>query len=103
MRADTHQQRALQLEHAIAVLGDPAVDPDTSITLIESYWGAAFHWVAHGCQQKHGRHKENHTRLAQYLCDLGEPTIGAYWDNMESTRQGAMYAYNTALEDVTRA
>jgi hypothetical protein len=52
MRPDAHRQRALQLEHAIAVLGDPAVDPDISISLIESYWGA------YGCLQKHGRHKE---------------------------------------------
>jgi hypothetical protein len=37
MRADGHQQRALQLEHAIGLLGDPAVDPDIGPSLIENY------------------------------------------------------------------
>jgi hypothetical protein len=64
MRADAHEQHARQLEHANDVLSDPAADPDISISLIENYWGAAFHWIAFGCQQKHGKHKENHSGLA---------------------------------------
>ena len=100
MRADAHQQRAQQLEHSAAALGDPATDPDQAPGLIEMYWGAAFHWIAYGCQQKHGKHKENHTQLARYLRDLGEPTIAAAWDRLEGRRQGAMYAYLTAPTDV---
>jgi hypothetical protein len=46
MRADAHQQRALRLEHALTLLGDPAADPDIVPTVVESYWGAAFHWIA---------------------------------------------------------
>ena len=103
MRADAHQQRAQQFEHAIAALGDPSADPDLGPTLIENYWAAAFHWIAFGCQAKHGRHKENHTQLARYLRDNGEPAIGDAWDRMELTRQGAMYAYGTAPEDVAEA
>ena len=48
MRPDAHQQRAQQLEHAIAVLGDPATDPDIAPSVIENYWAAAFHWIAFG-------------------------------------------------------
>jgi hypothetical protein len=103
MRVDAHEQRALQLEHAIALLGDPAADPDIIPSLIENYWGAAFHWIAFGCQRKHGQHKENHTQLGRYLRDLGEPTIGVAWDRLENKRQGAIYAYTTALDDASQA
>jgi hypothetical protein len=103
MRLDAHQQRAEQLEHALTALGDPTVDPDMAPGIIEMYWGAGFHWIAYGCEQKHGKHKENHSHLARYLKDLGEPAIGAAWDRLESTRQGAMYAYHAAPDDVARA
>ncbi len=53
MRADAHQQRALQLEHAMRILGDATADPDIVPSLIENYWGAAFHWIASGCQRKY--------------------------------------------------
>ena len=86
MRADAHQQRALQLEHALDVLGDPAKDLDIVPAVVENYWGAAFHWIAFACQQKHGQHKENHTQLAKYLRDLGEPTIA---DRVGPPRTGA--------------
>jgi hypothetical protein len=103
MRADAHQQRAEQLEHACTALGDPTVDPDMGPGIIEMYWGAAFHWIAYGCQRKHGKHKESHSQLARYLKDLGEPAIGATWDRLESARQDAMYAYRAAPDDVERA
>ncbi len=37
MRADAHEQRARQLEHAITILGDPSADPDIVPSLIENY------------------------------------------------------------------
>jgi hypothetical protein len=103
MRADGHEQHALQLEHALTLLGDPAIDPDIAISLIEHYWAAAFHWVAYGCQQKHGKHKENHTQLGRYMDELGEPDIAVRWNRLERARQGAMYAYSTALADIDQA
>jgi hypothetical protein len=102
MRADGHEQHALQLEHAITVLGDPAADPDIALSLIENYWAAGFHWIAYGCQQKHGHHKENSSQLSRYLRDLDQPTIGAVWDRLEN-RQGSMFAYHTVLDDVQQA
>jgi hypothetical protein len=103
MRVDAHQQRAQQLEHSIGTLGDPTADPDQAPGIIELYWGAAFHWIAYGCQTKHGKHKENHTQLGRYLRDLGESTVGDAWDRLELKRQGAMYAYTATPEQAAKA
>jgi hypothetical protein len=103
MRTDAHQERALQLEHTIGAVGDPNADPDHAPGLIELYWGAAFHWIALGCQQKHGKHKENHAQLGRYLRDLGESAIGDEWDRLELKRQGAMYAYTANPEQASNA
>jgi hypothetical protein len=54
MKLDGHQAKALRIERAIGKLGDPATTPDDRGLLIESYWGAAFHWTADGCKCKHG-------------------------------------------------
>jgi hypothetical protein len=102
MRADGHEQYALQLEHAITALGDSAADRNIALHLVEYYWAAGFHWIAYGCQQKHGHHKENATQLSRYLHDLDEPTIGAVWDRLEN-RQGSLLAYQAALDDVQQA
>jgi hypothetical protein len=103
MRLDGHEQHALEIEHAISLLGDPAADPKVTISLMENYWAASFHWVAVGCQKRHGKHKENHTQLAKYLRDLGESDAATHWDNREGSRQGAMYAYQYTLADAQRA
>jgi hypothetical protein len=99
VKVDAHEKRALQLEHAIAVLGDPTADPDIVPSLIENYWAAAFHWIAVGCQRKHGQHKENHTQLGRYLRDLAETAIATHWDALERARQGALYAYSASPGD----
>jgi hypothetical protein len=43
------------------------------------------------------------TQLGRYLRDLGEPAIADLWDQLERTRQGAMYAYLTTLADALQA
>jgi hypothetical protein len=103
MRAEDHERRALQLEHANSVLGDPATDPDLIPTVIENFWGAAFHWIAYGRQHQHGQHKENHTQLSRYLRDLNEPSIASHWDSLEHSRQGAMYGHAANVPDVQQA
>jgi predicted nucleotidyltransferase len=67
MRADAHEQRAQQLEHAISKLGDPATDPNLNPGIIELYWGSAFHWIAFGCQAKYGKHAAAVTDILQSL------------------------------------
>src|SRR5262245_53860597 len=103
MLADAHQQAALDIERSIDDLGDPAAKPWNARALIELYWSAAFHWVACGAQRKHGKHKGNHTKLTQYLNDLGEPGIGHNWEAMENGRRGGLYGHHTTLTDVLNA
>jgi hypothetical protein len=95
MLADAHRQAALDLEQSISDMGDPAVKPYLARSAIELYWLAAFHWTAYGCQLKHGKHKENHTKLAQYLRDVGEPAVADWWDRLEETRRGGAYGHQT--------
>ena len=75
MLADAHQKAAEDIERTIALLGDPAANPYIGRGLIELYWGAAFHWMAAGCQRKHAKHKENHTKLGRFLRDQGEAAL----------------------------
>ena len=75
MLGDDHRTAAEEIERTLSDMGDPATKPYIGRTVIESYWGAAFHWIAYGCQRKHGKHKENHTHLVTYLRDLGETTL----------------------------
>lgn len=103
MLADAHHQAALDMEQSITELGDPAAKPWNTRAIIELYWAAAFHWIAYGCQVKHGKHKENHTKLAQYLNDLGESTIGRSWEAIENGRRGGLYGHHTTLTDVVSA
>ena len=103
MLADAHRQAALDLERSVAALGDPAVNPWNARAIIALCWDAAFHWVAYGCQVKHGKHKENHTKLVQYLNDLGEPTIGRSWEALENARRGGMYGHHATPPDVSNA
>src|SRR5262249_16869064 len=103
MRADGHQRRAEQFEHSIDVLGNPDADPDLAPSLIEFYWAATFHWIAYGCQAKHGKYKEHETQLGQYLRDVGELAVGETWDRFETVRWDAMFASRTHFELVARA
>lgn len=84
-------------------MGDPVVKPYVARAAIELYWLAAFHWTAYGCQAKRGKHKENHTKLAQYLRDIGEPVIGGFWDTLENRRRGGAYGHHTSLVDINEA
>lgn len=77
MLAEAHQQAALDIEHLIADAGDPVSKPYIRRGVIEMYWGSAFHWLAYGAQQKHGKHKGNHTHLVSYPRDIGEPEMAS--------------------------
>ncbi len=103
MLADAHRQAALDLEQSISDMGDPAAKPYLTRAAIELYWAAAFHWIAYGCQTKHGKHKENHTKLGRYLRDVGEPGVGGLWDTLETRRQGGLYGHQTAPPNVDEA
>jgi hypothetical protein len=103
MLGDAHRQAATDIEQAVTRIGDPAANPAFIRALIELYWGAAFHWIAYGCQQKHGKHKENHTHLAKYLRDLGESSVGKQWEALDQRRAGGWYGSHTSLAEVEEA
>jgi len=100
MLVDAHRQAALDMEQTIAALGDPAAQPYISRLLIEAYWGASFHWIAVGCQERHGKHKENHTQLAKFLRDQGDAPIAAIWDRLDERRRAGWYGHQTGLTDI---
>jgi len=98
-----HQQRALDIEGAIQILGDPAAKPSICPVLIESYWGAAFHWIVVGCMRKHAWHTDSHGGLSKRLTQLGEPTVAAAWDRLETLRTGGWYTYQAGVNQVAEA
>lgn len=103
MLADAHRQAAEDIEHAISDMGDPASKPYLGRSIIELYWGAAFHWVAYGCQQKHDKHKENHTKLGKFLRDIGEDTVSHWWDTLDEQRRGGWYGHQNTPTNIQQA
>jgi hypothetical protein len=103
MLAVDHRAAAEDIEMVLPDLERSAAGPRANRMLIEGYWGATFHWIAFGCQQKHRKHKENHSKLFTYLRDIGEPAIGEKWQGLEQIRSGGWYGYHAAADDVLEA
>jgi hypothetical protein len=92
MLADAHRQAAGDIEATIARV---QADPRAARVVIESCWGAAFHWIAFGTQQKHGQHQESHTRLGRALRGYGESVTADRWQALDRVRQGGWYGGQT--------
>ncbi len=90
MLAGNHRKAAEGIEKSIVIL-QPSLDSGVARVIIESAWGAAFHWVAFGCETKYQQHQNNHTRLGRFLRDLGEKTIAERWETLDRARQGGWY------------
>lgn len=103
MNANDHRAAAEDIERANVDLGDPAAKPYIRRTMIENYFGSAFHWIAYGTATKHGQHKENHSRLRSYLNGLGEPRVAQDWQTLESLRNGGWYGHQNDLSRVEAA
>ena len=66
--------------------------------------GAAFHWIAYACQQKHGKHKDKHQGLVSYLRDdIAEPVIADRWRALEDLRNAGWYGNSPPETSVQRA
>ncbi len=85
MLADAHRQAAEDIERGIMAL---QATPNQGRLLVEAAWGASFHYIAHGCQVKHGQHHESHAHLGSYLNSLGEPDAAQWWAQIDRLRQG---------------
>lgn len=101
MQAPAHRQAAEDIEADIAMLQP---QPRASRLTIEGCWGAAFHWIAYGCETKDGQHRETHIRLGAHLRNtLGEPTVANWWEELERLRQGGWYGGHFDAASIQRA
>ena len=100
MLAPAHRTRAEDIEATIAVI---QANPQAASMVIEGCWGAAFHWIAYGTQQKHGKHQESHARLAMFARTLGELDVADWWTLLDQVRQGGFYGSHADAAACQRA
>lgn len=100
MLAEAHRQAAEDIELTIMPL---LPFSHAARVVIEGAWGAAFHWIAYGCQTKHQSHQESHARLGTFLRRQGEGAVAEWWENLDQARQGGWYGKNTDLDVVQHA
>lgn len=100
MLADAHRKAAEDIESTIQPLKDIS---NAARVVIEGAWGAAFHWIAFGCETKHKSHQESHARLGTFLRQRNEQSTADSWEALERVRQGGWYGKNTEPETVQRA
>lgn len=100
MLAAAHRQAAEDIEQAVQALKGAAY---ASRMIIEGSWGAAFHWIAFGCETKHQNHQESHARLGAFLRRQGEEMIAERWEELDRLRQGGWYGGNPEPARVQRA
>src|SRR5690348_13988393 len=82
MLADAHRKAAEDIESTILPL---QAQPRAARVVIEGAWGAAFQWIAFGCETKYQQHLNNHTRLGRFLRSLGEKTAADWWEALDLT------------------
>jgi hypothetical protein len=100
MLAAAHRKAAEDVEATITPL---ASSPQAARIVIEGAWGAVFHWIAFGCETKHGQHQESHARLTSFLHARGEAAVAGWWDQLDRLRQGGWYGLRTDPASVAQA
>lgn len=102
MLADAHRQAAEDIEKTIEPLQAVSY---TARVVIEGAWGAAFHWIAFGCEMKHQSHQESHARLGSFLRRQGENNVAEWWEDedIDRVRQGGWYGGSPEPARVQRA
>jgi hypothetical protein len=90
MRGEKHLQNARELEVSIRELAK--LDPDKHIRLIvEGAFGAAHHYIAYGCDLKHGVHSDKHEGVPAMLRRLGREEISKIFERLDTIRHGRFY------------
>src|SRR5260370_33615816 len=97
MLAEGHQQAAEDIEKTILPLQTSSY---AARVVIEGAWGAAFHWIAFGCETKHQSHRESHARLGTFLRHQGEGAVAERWADIDRIRQGGWYGGGDWTEQV---
>ena len=100
MLAEAHRQAAEDIEKTILLLRATSY---AARMIIEGAWGAAFHWIAFGCETKHQSHQESHARLGAFLRGQGEGAVAEWWEDLDRVRQGGWYGRSTEPATVQRA
>ena len=100
MLAEAHRQAAEDIEKTILPLQTASY---AARVVIEGAWGAAFHWIAFGCETKHQNHQESHARLGTFLRRHGEGAVAEWWEDIDRIRQGGWYGGSPEPERVQRA
>ena len=100
MLAEAHRRAAEDIEKTILPLQAASYAARVGI---EGAWGAAFHWLAFGCQTKHQRHQDHHTRLGTFLRSQGGESAAEWWEDLDRLRQGGWYGSGIEPERVQRA
>ena len=100
MLADAHRKAAEDIESTILSL---QAQPRAARVIIEGAWGAAFQWIAFGCETKYQHHLNNHTRLGRFLRSLGEKTAADWWEALDLTRQAGWYGGEPDPADAYKA
>src|SRR3954454_16035041 len=75
-------------------------EPHAARIVIEGAWGAAFHWIAFGCETKHHVHQESHARLGTFLRRHGEGAVAEWWEEIDRIRKGGWYGKSPEPERV---
>jgi len=100
MLAEAHRQAAEDIEKTILPLQTASY---AARVVIEGAWGAAFHWIAFGCETKYQNHQESHARLGTFLRRQGEGAVAEWWEDIDRIRQGGWYGGSPEPERVQRA
>jgi hypothetical protein len=100
MLVEAHRRAAEDIEKTILPL---QTTPYAARVVIEGAWGAAFHWIAFGCETKHQSHQEHHARLGTSLRRQKEENVAEWWEDLDRVRQGGWYGKGTEPESVQRA
>jgi len=96
MLAENHRKAAESIEKGVAKL-QPDADPTMGRLAIEAAWGAAFHWIAFGCETRHHQHKNNHTRLAASCAIWAKKTLLVYGNVLMLADKAAGMVANQSL------
>ena len=100
MLAAAHRKAAEDIESTILSL---QAHPRAARVVIEGAWGAAFQWIAFGCETKHHQHLNNHTRLGRFLRGLDEKAAADWWEALDLIRQAGWYGGEPDSADAARA
>ena len=100
MREADHRATAEELEQTIQQLQSIGGSPRV---IIETAWGAGYHWTAYGCQRKYGKHSDKHQGLVKYLEGLNETWAADIWRDFEVVRTGGWYGHQHTQNNVQQA